>query len=90
MEIFLTNNGIGEWNCSSTKNTKKGSERDDRSLTKREQNRTEQNKNGKIRKKGMRRNDLAEGPRSRTELNDFKKVGTCPALETGMDRSCAD
>ena len=26
------------------------------------------------------RNDLAKGPRSRTELNDFKKVGTCPAL----------
>ena len=27
------------------------------------------------------RNDLAEGPRSRTERNNFKKVGTCPALE---------
>ena len=26
------------------------------------------------------RNNLAEGPRSRTERNDFKKVGTCPAL----------
>ena len=24
--------------------------------------------------------DLAEGPRSRTERNDFKKVGTCPEL----------
>ena len=26
------------------------------------------------------RNDLAEGPRSRTERNHLKKVGTCPAL----------
>ena len=28
------------------------------------------------------RNDLSEGPRSRMERNDFKKVGTCPALGT--------
>ena len=31
-------------------------------------------------KKERERNDIAEGPRSRTERNDFKKVGTCPAL----------
>ena len=36
--------------------------------------------NGSIKKEERERNDLAEGPRSRTELNDFKKVGTCPAL----------
>ena len=39
--------------------------------TKREQN---------YKKEERERNDLAEGPRSRTERNDFKKVGTCPAL----------
>ena len=33
-----------------------------------------------MKKKERERNDLAEGPCSRTELNDFKKVGTCPAL----------
>jgi len=38
--------------------------------------RTERNGTGTERE----RNDLAEGPRSRTERNDFKKVGTCPAL----------
>ena len=44
MEMFFTKNGMGEWNCSSTKNNKKGSERDDRSLTKKrtEQDRTKQ------------------------------------------------
>ena len=31
-------------------------------------------------KKGTRQNDLAKDPRSRTEQNDWKKVGTCPAL----------
>ena len=34
-------------------------------------------------KEERERNDLAEGPRSRTERNDFKKVGTCPALILG-------
>ena len=42
--------------------------------------RTERNENGTIKKKERERNDLAEGPRSRTERNDFKKVGSCPAL----------
>ena len=37
--------------------------------------RTEQYK-----KEEQERNDLTEGPRSRTERNDLKKVGTCPAL----------
>ena len=40
--------------------------------------RTEQN--GTIEKKEWERNDLAEGPRSKTKRNDLKKVGTCPAL----------
>ena len=31
-------------------------------------------------KKQRGRNDLAEGPRFRTERNDLKKVRTCPAL----------
>ena len=39
---------------------------------------TEQERNDK--KEERERNDLAEGPRSRMERNDFKKVGTCPAL----------
>ena len=34
-------------------------------------------------KNERKRNDLAGGPRSRTERNDLKKVGTCPALELG-------
>ena len=51
-------------------------EREDRSAT---QNGTERNDNGTI-KKERERNNLAEGPRSRTKRNDFKKVGTCPAL----------
>ena len=34
----------------------------------------------RLKKKERERNDLAEGPCSRTERNDFKKVGTCPAL----------
>ena len=36
-----------------------------------ERNRTERNENGTI-KKERERNDLAEGPCSRTEQNDFK------------------
>ena len=35
-----------------------------------------------LKKKEREKNDLAEGPRSRTEWNDFKKVETCPALLT--------
>ena len=60
-----------------TKNAKNGTEQDDHSST---QNRTERNENGTIEKKERERNDLAEGPRSRTERNNLKKVGTCPAL----------
>ena len=37
----------------------------------------------RYKKKERERNDLAEGPRSRTERNDFKKFGTCPALIVG-------
>ena len=36
-------------------------------------------------KEERERNDLAEGPRSRTERNHFKKVGTCPALFIGLN-----
>ena len=43
------------------------------------QNGTEQERNDK--KEEGEKNDLAEDPRSRTEWNDFKKVGTCPALD---------
>ena len=39
----------------------------------------EQERNNK--KEERERNNLAEGPRSRAERNDLKKVGTCPALE---------
>ena len=39
---------------------------------------TEREKNNK--KEERERNDLAEGPRSRTERNNLKKVRTCPAL----------
>ena len=35
-----------------------------------------------MKKKEQERNDLAEGPRSRMERNDLKKVGMCPALPT--------
>ena len=65
------------WNRSLNKNAKNGTEREGRSST---QNGTERNENGTIKKKERERNDQAEAPRSRTERNDFKKVGTCPAL----------
>ena len=52
---------------------KHGTERDDRYST---QNETGQN--GRERKK-LERNDPDEGPRSRTERKDKKKVGTCLA-----------
>ena len=42
-------------------------------LLKTEQNGTERNENGTLEKKER---DLAKGPRSRTERNDFQKVGT--------------
>ena len=45
-----------------------------------QRNGTERNENGTIEKKEQERNDLAEGPRSKTKRNDLKKVGTCPAL----------
>ena len=50
-------------------------ERDDRSQTK---NGTEWDEKGTIEKKEREQNDLAEGPCSRTERNDFKKVKTMP------------
>ena len=34
-----------------------------------------------IKKEERERNDLAEGPCSRTEKNDLKKFRTCPALD---------
>jgi len=37
--------------------------------------------NGTIEKKERERNDLAEGPRSRTERNDFRKVIKWPNLK---------
>ena len=52
-----------------------------------ERNGTGQNGTGRngtrterLKKKEQERNDLDEGPCSRMERNDFKKVGTCPAL----------
>ena len=57
---------------SSTKNAKNVTEQDDRSYT---QNGTK-----------IEWNDLAEGPLSRIEWNDFKKVGTYSALVMGDDR----
>ena len=62
---------------SSTKNAKKGTER---ILLRAERNRTKRERNDW--KKERERNDLATGPCSRTERNDLKKVGTCPALLT--------
>ena len=51
--------------------------RTERNGTERDGTRTERERNDK---KEQERIDLAEGPRSRTERNYFKKVGTCPAL----------
>ena len=68
-----------------TKNTKNGTERDDHSETKNRTERDGTEQDGIERewndwKKGTRTERSAEGPRSRTVQNDFKKVGTCPAL----------
>ena len=41
-----------------------------------------------IGKKEQDRNDLAKGPRTRTERNNFNKVGTCPALDLIEDLPC--
>ena len=49
-------------------------------LLRTERNGMERNKNGTIEKKEQERNDLAEGPRSKTKRNDLKKVGMFPAL----------
>ena len=67
-------------NQSSTKNTKNGKEQEDNSSTQNETewDGTEREQNDK--KEEQEWNNLAEGPCSRTERNDFKKVGTCPAL----------
>ena len=66
------------WNRSSNK------ERQERNGTGRpffyfERNGTERERND-LKKTEQEQNNLAEGPRSRLERNDFKKVGTCPAL----------
>ena len=53
-------------------------------LLRTEWKRTERNENGTIEKKERERNNLAEGPRSKTERNDFKNVGTCPALRESL------
>ena len=42
------------------------------------QNRT---RTEQLEKKEQERKHLAEGSRSRTERNDFKRFGTCPALK---------
>ena len=52
-------------------------------LLRTERDGTERERNDLI-KMERERNDLAEGPRSRTERNDFKKVGTCPALSAPL------
>ena len=57
-------------------------------LLRTKRNGTERNKSGKIEKKERERKDL-EGPRSRTERNDLKKVGTCPALPVHQRTFCA-
>ena len=57
-------------------------------LLRTERNGTERNENGTIKKKKRKRNDSIEGPRSRTERNDFKKVGTCPALLITLKITC--
>ena len=78
METFLIKNRT-EWeDRSKTKNVKYRTEWEDRSST---QNGMEQERNDK--KEERERNNLAEDPRSRTERNDFKKVGMCPALPGG-------
>ena len=93
MELFVTKNGTRDgnvlwltteregWNRSLNKNAKNGTEQEDRSLS---QNRTELDGTERERnnKKERERNELVEGPRSRTERNYFKKVGTCPALDS--------
>ena len=57
-------------------------------LLRTEQNGTKRNENGTIGKKEREQNDLAEGPCSRTERNNFKKVETCPALVIALANSC--
>ena len=56
-----------------------GTEWEDRSSTQNGmgRNATEQEQNNK--KEERERNDLAEGPRSRTEQNDFKKSQSMPS-----------
>ena len=85
METFLTKNRTRGMELFAKNRT----ERDDRSST---QNGTEldrsENKwniNETIEEKEQEQNDLAEGPYSRMKWNDFKKVETCPALESGRN-----
>ena len=58
-----------------TKNAKNGTEQDDCSST--------QNEMERDRMEGERNDLLAKGPPSRTERNNFKIVGICPALVSG-------
>ena len=69
-----------------TKNAKNEKEWNDRSST---QNGTGQNgkRTEQSKKKEPERKDLDEGPRSRMEQNDFKKVGTCPSLPAPLSPS---
>ena len=55
-------------------------ERNDHSSTQNGTERDGTKRERKDKKEEGERNDISEGPRSRTERNDFKKVGTCPAL----------
>ena len=50
-------------------------------LPRTERNGMEWNENRTI-KNEQERNDLAKGPRSRTERNNLKKIGMCPALQS--------
>jgi len=45
--------------------------------------------NGTIKKEQERNDFIAEGPRSRTECNNFKKFGTCPALHYNFIKNSA-
>ena len=60
-------------------------ERDEPFSTYNTKNGTERNVDWNDWKKNERgRNDLAEGPRSRTERDDLKKVVTCPTLTMSL------
>ena len=78
MELLVTKNGMG-METFLIKNRTRGMqpffnwERQEWEDCYSTQNGTERNENGTIKKEEREWNDLAEGPRSRTERNDFKK-----------------